>query len=97
MVNKLHILKYIYVYLRYIYIYKHPPRYYLLFTIRIYRINAVTLLISIISLGNAENRNEVGRLGAIFDLMDFSHNSQISLDELVSIISLSFFKEVLMS
>jgi len=45
-------------------------------------INAVTLLISIISLGNAENRNEVGRLGAIFDLMDFSHNSQISLDEL---------------
>jgi hypothetical protein len=48
-----------------------------------YRVNAITLLISIISLGNSENRNEVGRLEAIFDLMDFSHNSQISLDELV--------------
>lgn len=43
------------------------------------------MLISIISLGNSENRNEVGRLEAIFDLMDFSHNAQISLDELVSI------------
>jgi hypothetical protein len=47
-------------------------------------VNAITVLISIISLGNSENRNEVGRLEAIFDLMDFSHNSQISLDELVS-------------
>ena len=50
----------------------------------ILRVNAITMLISIISLGNSENRNEVGRLEAIFDIMDFSHNSQISLDELVS-------------
>eukprot|EP00428_Durinskia_dybowskii_P074164 CAMPEP_0170392016 /NCGR_PEP_ID=MMETSP0117_2-20130122/19968_1 /TAXON_ID=400756 /ORGANISM="Durinskia baltica, Strain CSIRO CS-38" /LENGTH=161 /DNA_ID=CAMNT_0010648127 /DNA_START=195 /DNA_END=680 /DNA_ORIENTATION=+ len=45
-------------------------------------VNAITVLISIISLGNSENRNEVGRLEAIFDLMDFNHNSKISLDEL---------------
>src|SRR5678816_1414976 len=35
-------------------------------------INAVVLLITIISLANAENRNKVGRLESIFDLMDFS-------------------------
>lgn len=40
---------------------------------------------SIIALGNGENRNESGRLESVFDLMDFSHNQQISLDELVSI------------
>ena len=55
----------------------------------VFRVNAVVVLISIISLGNAENRNEVGRLESIFDLMDFSHNSQISMDELVCLLSLS--------
>jgi hypothetical protein len=46
-------------------------------------INALTLLISVISLGNSENRNETGRLESLFDLVDFNRSSQISLDELV--------------
>ncbi len=48
------------------------------------RINAVTLLIVIIALGNSENRNEQKRLEMIFDLMDFNKNSKMSLDEMVS-------------
>jgi hypothetical protein len=46
-------------------------------------INAITLLISIISLGNSDStRNEVQRLELIFDLLDFNRNNQISSDEL---------------
>ena len=45
-------------------------------------INALTLLISIISLGNSENRNETGRLEALFELVDFNKTNRISLDEL---------------
>ncbi len=52
------------------------------------RINAIALLITIISLGNGENRNELGRLESVFDLMDFSHNSQITMDEMVESFSM---------
>eukprot|EP01038_Epipyxis_sp_PR26KG_P004119 gene4119-5872_t len=45
-------------------------------------INAITLFVSIISLGNGDSRNELGRLESLFDLMDFSRNGQISLDEM---------------
>lgn len=47
-------------------------------------VNAITLLISLISLTNSEVRNEVNRLESIFDLMDFNHTANISLDEFVS-------------
>jgi len=44
-------------------------------------VNAITLLISLISLGNSESRNEVNRLETIFDLMDFNRSGHISMDE----------------
>ena len=47
-------------------------------------VNAITLLISLLSLGNSESRNEVHRLECIFDLMDFNHSGHISMDEFVS-------------
>jgi hypothetical protein len=46
-------------------------------------VNAVTLLIAVISLGNSETRNELRRLEAIFDLMDFNKNGKMSIEELV--------------
>jgi hypothetical protein len=48
-----------------------------------FRVNAVTLLISIISLGNSENRNEINRAEYIFDLIDFNRNAKVTYDELV--------------
>lgn len=47
-------------------------------------VNAITLLVSVIVLGNTESagRNEVQRLEMIFDLLDFNRNNQISGDEL---------------
>eukprot|EP01039_Chlorochromonas_danica_P009390 gene9390-10370_t len=44
-------------------------------------VNAITLLITIISLANSENRNEQARLETIFDLMDFNSAGRISSDE----------------
>lgn len=44
-------------------------------------INAITLLITLVSIGNIENRDEIGRLEKIFDLLDFSNSGQISMDE----------------
>lgn len=38
-------------------------------------------MISIISLGNNDNRNEIWRLESIFDLMDFNGAGKISSDE----------------
>ena len=51
-------------------------------------VNAITLLISLLSLGNSESRNEVHRLECIFDLMDFNHSGHISMDEFVSFFNL---------
>jgi Ca2+-binding EF-hand superfamily protein len=52
---------------------------------RICRVNAITLLVTIIALGNSDNRNENARLESIFDLMDFNSAGKISTDEFVSI------------
>ena len=49
-------------------------------------INAVTLMITIVALGNSENRNEIRRTEMLFDLMDFNKNSKMSLDEMVSVL-----------
>ena len=48
------------------------------------RVNAITLMIAVIVLGNSENRNEQRRVELIFDLMDFNKNGKISVDEMVS-------------
>lgn len=45
-------------------------------------VSAITVLISIICLGDVDNRNEVMRLEWIFELLDFNKNEQISQDEL---------------
>lgn len=45
-------------------------------------INVITLLITIISLGDSSTRNEIWRLETIFDLLDFNRSHQISCDEL---------------
>jgi hypothetical protein len=50
---------------------------------------AVTFLITLILLGNSEHRNELNRIGYIFDLMDFNHTFEISVDEMVQYIFLS--------
>eukprot|EP01040_Poterioochromonas_malhamensis_P007243 gene7243-7817_t len=44
-------------------------------------VNAVTLLISIITLGNNENRNEIVRAENIYDLVDFNKAAKITYDE----------------
>lgn len=49
----------------------------------LYRINALTLMISIIALADSSKRNESNRLFAVFDLFDFSKANAISYDELV--------------
>lgn len=41
-------------------------------------------MVSIIALGNAENRNEAARLESLFDLLDFNRAGKMSPDELVS-------------
>jgi len=45
-------------------------------------VNAMTFLISIISLADRTSRNENGRLQAIFSLFDFNKRGSISVDEL---------------
>lgn len=55
-----------------------------------YRINAVSLMVTIIALGNCENRNEAGRLEGLFDLLDFNRAGKVSPDELVR-----FFQQIL--
>jgi hypothetical protein len=59
-----------------------------LYFIPFLRVNAVTLLITIISLGNSENRNEINRAEYIFDLIDFNRNAKVTYDELVRFPSL---------
>merc|ERR1719329_1401345 len=41
-------------------------------------VNAITLLITIISLSDSSTRNEIWRLETIFDLLDFNRSQQIS-------------------
>jgi hypothetical protein len=47
-----------------------------------YSINALTLLITLVSLGDSNQRNEVVRVQEIFTLFDFNNTSQITKDEL---------------
>lgn len=45
----------------------------------------MTLLATIITLGNSENRNEIHRTESVFELIDFNKNGRVSFDELVCI------------
>lgn len=45
-------------------------------------INSVTFLSTMLLIGDANQRNETGRLEALFSLMDFNNANQISVDEL---------------
>ena len=44
-------------------------------------INALTFLITLISVADINQRNETGRLNSIFDLFDFNRIGKISQDE----------------
>jgi hypothetical protein len=51
----------------------------------VFSVNSVTFLAAVLLLGDANHRNETGRLEALFALMDFNNANQISPDELVRI------------
>ena len=48
-----------------------------------YRVNAITMLIAIVCLGENKQLMLETRLETMFDLMDFSNSGQITTDELV--------------